>query len=443
MIHDRDTLAKSPAHGVALDCIEAGIAAARPERVVRESVTLDGGQVRVGDEILDLGAFETVIVLGAGKGAAHVARALEGVLGDALDGGVVVTNNPVETTRVEVLPGDHPVPSERGVESAATVRERATRADGETLVLAVFTGGGSALLPAPADAISLSDLQAVTDALLDSGARIEALNAVRKHCSALKGGQLARVVAPATVVTLLFSDVVGDDPATIASGPTVPDPTTFADALAVLERYDVDASDAIVERLRRGVSGEISETPTVEDGAFGRVRAHVLTDAWTALDAARETAQSAGYRTLVLSSRVTGEARATAETHAAVAAEMATTGNPIDPPAVVLSGGETTVTVRGDGVGGPNCEFALSAARSLPADAVLGCVDTDGRDGTSGVAGALVDVETVTDRRTADAALDDSDAATYLRHRDALVETEPVGTNVNDLRVLVLGTPSE
>jgi len=443
MIHDRDALADSPAHEVALDCIAAGIAAAQPERVVRESVTFDGDQVRVGDEILDLGAFETVLVLGAGKGAAHVARALEGVLGDAIDGGVVVTDDPVETARVEVLPGDHPVPSERGAESAATVRERAAQADAETFVLAVFTGGGSALLPAPADGISLSDLRAVTDALLDCGAPIEDVNAVRKHCSALKGGQLARVLAPATVVTLLFSDVVGDDPATIASGPTVPDPTAFEDALAVLERYDVDAPDAVAERLKRGAAGEIPETPTDDDAAFDRVRTHVLADAWTALGAARETARAAGYRTLVLSSRVTGEAREAAETHAAVAAEMAATGNPIDPPAVVLSGGETTVTVRGDGAGGPNCEFALGAARSLPAGAVLGSVDTDGRDGTSGVAGALVDAETVTDRQAADAALDDSDAARYLRQRGALVETGPTGTNVNDLRVVVVGTPDE
>jgi len=441
MIHDSDALTDSPAHEVALDCIEAGIAAARPERVVRESVTLDGDRLRVGGEEVDLGAFETVVVLGAGKGAAHVARALEGVLGDALDGGVVVTDNPVETARVDVLPGDHPVPSERGVESAATVRERATQAYEGTLVLAVFTGGGSALLPAPADGVSLSDLRAVTDALLDSGAPIEDVNAVRKHCSTLKGGQLAEAIAPATVVTLLFSDVVGDDPATIASGPTAPDPTTFADALAVLER--VDAPEAITERLRRGAAGEVPETPTADDAAFDRVRTHVLADAWTALGAARETARAAGYRTLVLSSRVTGEAREAAETHAAVAAEMAATGNPVDPPAVVLSGGETTVTVRGDGAGGPNCEFALGAARSLPAGAVLGSVDTDGRDGTSGVAGALVDAETVTDRRAADAALDDSDAARYLRQRGALVETGPTGTNVNDLRVMVVGTPSE
>ncbi|WP_247008340.1 glycerate kinase type-2 family protein [Halorientalis litorea] len=443
MIHDRDALADSPAQEVALDCIEAGIAAAQPERVVRESVTLDGDQLRVGDEILDLGAFETVLVLGAGKGAAHVARVLEEVLGDALDGGVVVTDNPVETARLEVLPGDHPVPSERGVESAATVRERATRADGETLVLAAFTGGGSALLPAPADGVSLSDLRAVTDALLDSGAPIEDVNAVRKHCSALKGGQLARVVAPATVVTLLFSDVVGDDSATIASGPTVPDPTTFADALAVLERYGIDAPDAVAERLRRGVAGEVPETPTDDDAAFDRVRTHVLADAWTALGAAREAARAADYRTLVLSSRVTGEAREAAETHAAVAAEMVATGNPMDPPAVVLSGGETTVTVRGDGDGGPNCEFALSAAGSLPDGAVVASVDTDGKDGKSGVAGALVDAETVTDWRAADAALDDSDAATYLRQRGALVKTGPTGTNVNDLRVMVVGTPSE
>ncbi|MFB6085058.1 MAG: glycerate kinase [Halorientalis sp.] len=438
MIDDRDDRARTPAHDLALSCIEAGIDAARPERVVRESLTVEGDQLRIDDAVIDLGAFERAVALGGGKAAAHVAAALETVLGDRLDGGVVVTDDPVETDRVAVREGDHPVPSERGVSGARAVRAAAADADADTLVLAVLTGGGSALLPAPADGLSLSALRRVTEALLEAGAPIEAVNAVRKHCSAIKGGRLARAAAPATVHTLLFSDVVGDDPAVIASGPTVPDPTTFGDARAVLDEYDVDAPEAVRERIERGVAGGIDETPTADDPAFERVRTHVLANGRTAVDAARNAAADEGVETLVLAAGVEGEAREVAKAHAAVAREIRETGDPVAPPAVVCSGGETTVTVAGDGRGGPNCEFALSAARSLPPDTVLAAVDTDGRDGESGAAGAVVDAETIEDDRAAGRALAANDAATFLDEREALLRTGRTGTNVNDLHVLVV-----
>jgi len=438
MIAGRDTLARTDAHDLALACVEAGIEAAHPEQVIHDAVTRDGTRLRVGDRTIGLGSFDEVLVLGGGKAGATVAAALEDVLGDALDGGVVVTNDPVATDRVTVREGNHPVPDEDGQAGARDVLDAAEAAEEGTLVLAVVTGGGSALLPAPAGGVSLADLRAVTEALLESGASIDEINAVRKHCSALKGGQLARAAAPATVVSLLFSDVVGDDPAVIASGPTVPDPTTFADALGVLAAYRIDAPASVRERLERGADDDLPETPTAGDRAFDRASTHVLANGWTAIGAAREAAAEAGFGTLVLSSRIEGEAREAAKTHAAVAAEAAGTGNPIDPPAVVLSGGETTVTIRGDGRGGPNCEFALSAARSLPDGAVLACVDTDGEDGRSGAAGAIVDAETVGNREAAARALADNDAAGYLDGRDALIETGQTGTNVNDLRVLVI-----
>ncbi|WP_335999711.1 glycerate kinase type-2 family protein [Halorientalis halophila] len=438
MIDDREALAPSPAHELALDCVEAGIAAAHPHRVVGDRLHLEGDQLRVEDELFDLGAFDEVVVLGGGKAAAQVAAALEDVLGDRLDGGVVVTNDPVETECVTVREGDHPVPSERGVEAAQAVRDAADAADDETLVLAVLTGGGSALLPAPADGLDLADLQSVTESLLDAGAPIEAVNAARKHCSAIKGGQLARAADPATVCTLLFSDVVGDDPGVIASGPTVPDPTTFADARQVLSAYDVDAPEAVTDRIERGIDGEIDETPTADDPIFEKTSTHVLANGRTAIDAARETAQKADHESLVLAAGIEGEAREVARTHAAVATEAVERGDPVEPPAVVVSGGETTVTVRGDGRGGPNCEFALSAARSLPDGAVLAAVDTDGLDGASEVAGAVVDAETVADDEAAGQALADNDAAGFLADRDALVDTGPTGTNVNDLHVLVV-----
>jgi hydroxypyruvate reductase len=438
MIDDREALARSPAHDLALDCLVAGIEAAHPERVCRDAITLSGSQLRVEDAVYDLDAYDEVLVLGGGKAAGQVAAVLEDLLGEALDGGVVVTDDPVATDRVDVVEGSHPVPDESGLDGARRVRERAARATTGTLVLAVLTGGGSALLPAPAGDLSLADLRATTDALLDSGAAIDEINAVRKHCSALKGGRLAAAAAPATVVTLAFSDVVGDDLSVVASGPTVPDPTTYADALAVLDRYALAVPDAVRPHLEAGAAGEHPETPEPGD-LDGRV--HVLATAWTAIEAAREVARERGYGTLVLSSRVRGEAREQGLAHAAVAEELAATGNPVDPPTVVLSGGETTVTVTGDGTGGPNQEFALRAALALD-DGVVGAVDTDGRDGGTDAAGALVDGATVPDPETAarvQAALADNDAKPFLADWDALIHTGRTGTNVNDLRVVVVG----
>ena len=427
----------------AIDCLRAGIAAAHPTRVVAETVAVDGDALVVDGRRYDLADYDEVVIVGGGKAGTGVTDALLDVLGERVTGGAIVTTDPPAADGpVERFQGSHPVPDAAGVEGAERVAAIAEAADERTLVLAVITGGGSALLPAPAEGITLADLQATTDALLDSGAAIDELNAVRKHLSTLKGGGLARLAAPATVVTLTFSDVVGNDLGVIASGPTVADETTFDDALTVLDRYDVDVPDPVRERLERGAAGDVAETPRPGDPIFDRVTTHVLADAFTALDAARDVAAGRGYDTLLLSSRLTGEAREAARSHVAVAEEALATGNPVDPPAVVLSGGECTVTVRGEGGrGGPNQEFALAAALDLPAGATLAAVDSDGIDGASDDAGALVDADTVDDRRAARDALDANDAGTYLAARDALLTTGPTGTNVNDLRVLVLGDP--
>ena len=329
MIRERDRLARSPAHETALACIEAGIEAAHPERVVEDSVSLESDSLRVADATYDLAACDEIVVVGGGKAAAGVAAALETELGEAFAGGVVVTDTPVETDRVDVVEASHPVPDEAGVDGARRVQETVERAGAGTLVLAVITGGGSALLPAPAGDLSLSDLRATTDALLESGAAIDEINAVRRHASTLKGGRLAAAAAPATVVTLAFSDVVGDDLGVIASGPTVPDPTTYAEAVAVLDRYDLDVPAAVREHLAAGAAGDIPETPG-PDGDFGHVSTHVLANAWTAVAAAREVVRERGYDPLVLSTRVRGEAREQGLAHVAVAEEVAATGTPVD-----------------------------------------------------------------------------------------------------------------
>ncbi len=443
MFDDRERRAKTDAHDVALACLEAGIRAAHPRQVVADAVSLEGGTLHVEEATYDLADHDRVVVLGGGKAAGGVAAALEDALGDRIDDGVVVTTDGAETDRVTVLDGDHPTPSERNVDGTRRVLERAAAADGDALVLAVVTGGASALWCAPAEGLSLSDLQATTDALLESGASIHEVNAVRKHCSAIKGGRLASEAAPAAVATLSISDVVGDDPSVIGSGPTVADPSTFDDALAVLEQYDPSVPDAVRERLERGAAGEREETPTDDDSVFDRVDWHLLASGRTAIDAAREVAAERGYRTAVLSSRVRGEASEAGRFHAAIADEIAATGEPIDPPAVVCSGGETTVTVSGDGTGGPNQEFALAAALEFAdaeTDAVCASVDTDGIDGPTDACGAIVDGETITSdgEDAARRALAENDVYGLLEDREAVLETGYTGTNVNDLRVLVV-----
>jgi hydroxypyruvate reductase len=435
---DREALARSPTHELALDCVAAGIDAARPERAVADACDLDGDTLVVRGDRYDLSEYDRVLVLGAGKATAGLVDALRDLLGDRIDGGCVAVPEPADCAPVEVVVAGHPTPDTGSREAADRILDLAAAADDRTLVLAPISGGGSALLAAPAEGLDFEALRQVTDALVESGASIDEINAVRKHCSAVKGGRLARALEPAAVVGLLVSDVVGDDPSVVASGPLAPDPTTYAEALDVLDRYGIDAP-AVRDHLAAGAAGEHEETPKSGDPAFDRVTTHVVASGRTAVDAAAALARERGYTPLVLSTRIRGEAREAARTQVAVAEEALASGDPVTPPAVVLSGGETTVTVTGDGDGGPNLEFALAAALELPDDAVLASVDTDGFDGSTDVAGALVDATTVDDATAARDALGRNDALGYLRDRDATVETGSTGTNVNDLRVLVVG----
>jgi hydroxypyruvate reductase len=439
MIRDRDRLARTAAHEVALDCIEAGIEATRPAHAMEAALERTDAELRIDGLVLDLDEYAEVVALGGGKAAAGMAGTIEELLGDRLAEGVVVTNDPAATERVTVVEGSHPTPDEAGVEGARRVLSLAERASEGTLVLCLLSGGGSALLPAPAGEVGLGELRSLTDDLLSSGATIGEINAVRKHLSILKGGRLAAAAAPATVVTLALSDVVGNDLGIIASGPTVPDESTYDDALAILERYAIDPAATIREHLEGGAAGERPETPGEDHPAFERTRVHVLADGFSALEAARSAAEERNYTPVILSSRVEGEAREAAKTHAAIAEETLATGNPVSPPAVFLSGGETTVTMRGDGLGGPNQEFVLGAALTFESEGiVVASVDTDGSDGATDAAGAIADRGTLDTDGRARAALAENDAYSYLADRDAVIETGPTGTNVNDLRVLVV-----
>lgn len=436
MIQNRNALAKSPARELAVDCLEAGVQAANPERAVRKTVGLEGDQLSVAGERYDLAAYDNVLIVGAGKGAVGLASGLEAVLGPRLSGGVVVSDEAADLDRVEVLIGDHPVPSERGMAAAERVRMLVDLADDRTLLLAAFTGGGSALLAHPVEGVPLVALRETTEALLRSGADIDEINAVRKHLSAVKGGRLAAAAEDATVVCLLVSDVVGDDPAVVASGPFAPDPTTYDDALAALG--DLSVPDVVRAHLKRGVTGDLPETPKPGDRAFDRVTTHVLATGEAALEAAGEVAAAEGFHPHVLEPAATGEARESAANHLDAARQVLAGQAPVTPPTVLLTGGELTVTVTGDGVGGPNQEFCLAAALDCPGGVTVAAVDTDGRDGDTDAAGALVDADTVDDREAAGAALADNDAYPYLDEQEALIWTGRTGTNVNDLRVVVV-----
>ena len=444
MIRNRAALAASAGHEVALDCIEAAVDAAAPETATRSAVSRDGDELTVGDATYDLAEYSDVVVVGGGKAAGGVTRALESILGDSLSGGHIVVKQAVDTETVRSSVGDHPLPSDRNVEATADVLETVDAADEGTLVLFVLTGGASALLSAPAGELTLSALQTTTDRLLDGGVPIGDINAVRKHLSDLKGGRVARRGAPATVAGLLISDVVGNDLSTIGSGPSVPDETTYEDALAVFERYDLTPPPAVRNHLEAGRDGRISETPFADDPAFDRVGNHLIGDNATALDAAAAVAREAGHDPLVLTSRLRGEAREVAKPLVAIAEEAMATGTPVEPPAVLLAGGETTVTVTGDGgQGGPNQEFVLSGALAHDGDAVIAAVDTDGEDGSSDVAGAIAGATDIDDRERARDALLANDAGSYLSEVGATVETGPTGTNVNDVAVFVVPDTSE
>ncbi|SFS90043.1 glycerate kinase type-2 family protein [Halostagnicola kamekurae] len=438
MIDRHRVRAETPTAERALEAVEAGITAAHPQTVISETVSVDDDTLRIASDRFDLKNYDEVRVLGGGNAAGRVASALAVELGEHLAGGLVVTDDPAVAGPIEMVEGDHPTPTESNIDGTGRLIEQARDCGEDTLVLAPITGGGSALLAAPVDGITLSDLRKLTDALLRSGAPIATINTVRKHVSALKGGQLARELAPATAVGLVFSDVTSGDPSVVASGPLSPDQTTYEDARSGLQTYDVDVPDSVDEHLRAGANGEIDETPIVGDPAFESVSVSVLADNFTAASAAADVCDEAGFETVILSTSVRGETQSAAKTHVAIAEEIRRTGNPVSPPAAIISGGETTVTITGDGIGGPNQEFALSAALELPSDVVLAATDTDGIDGPTDSAGSLVTSETVSDRIEAHAALADNDAYTYLEDRNALLFTGQTGTNVNDLRVMLV-----
>jgi hydroxypyruvate reductase/glycerate 2-kinase len=390
--------------------------------------------------------FSRLIAVGFGKAAAPMALALEEELGDILETGVVVTKYCHASSRIpdtfRIIEAGHPTPDENGIRGTLEILHRAQTADEKTLVTALVSGGGSALLAAPAEGITLAAKREATDLLLRAGADIHSLNTVRKHLSRVKGGRLAETIHPGRTVSLILSDVIGDDLDVIASGPTAPDTTTYRDALAVLERFDLAGRvpAAVAEHLKGGARGDIPETPKEGNPVFQRVENMIIGSNRSALEAAYRAAKEAGCAVEILPTPVTGEATAAGRMLARRAREHAAQRK--ERPLCLLSGGETTVTVRGTGKGGRNQELALSFAlevAGIPGITLLSA-GTDGSDGPTDAAGALVDGDTIPKERKEAAlrSLAENDSYTFFKKYGGLFITGPTGTNVMDVQIILI-----
>ncbi|MCP4694222.1 MAG: glycerate kinase [Desulfobacterales bacterium] len=424
-----------------------GLAAVEPAAAVDRFCRRQGASLRVGDESYDLSRVDRIFVVGGGKAGAPMAAALERLLGDRIEGGLVVVKygHVADLARVRLVEAGHPEPDANGEAGAAEIMNLVKSAGERDLILCVLSGGGSALLPLPAPGLTLADKQAASRALIACGASIHEINAVRKHISGIKGGRLARAAHPAPLTSLILSDVVGDDLDVIASGPAAPDASTFADCAAVIEKHRVRGAlpEAVVHHIEAGLKGEVSESPKQGDTVFNGVRNTIIGSNIEAILAAETEARALGYHTLVLSSMIQGDTSEAARFHAALAREIVKTGRPLPRPACILSGGETTVQVTGKGLGGRNQEFALAAAPDIagPDAVLLLSAGTDGTDGPTDAAGAFAHSDTI--RRAEAAGLDparflsDNDAYHFFDALGDLFKTGPTNTNVMDLRIVL------
>jgi hydroxypyruvate reductase len=428
---------------VAQRLIRAALDAVDPAEALKRQLHRVGDELSVGGRTYDLRRYKRVFVIGAGKAGAPMAQAVEAVLGDRITAGLVnVKYGYTAPTRiVELNQAGHPIPDEKGVAGAQRMAALAQSATEEDLVIALISGGGSALMVLPTPSITLADKRRLTDALLRSGATINEMNTVRKHLSQVKGGGLARLAYPADVITLMLSDVVGSPLDVIASGPTVPDTTSFLDAWDVIESHGLvdDLPKSIAERLQAGLDGNVADTPKPGDPIFDRCQNVLIASNEIAALAAVECAKAEGLDSILLSTYVEGEAREVARVTAGIAKEMAHSGHPLRSPACVVLGGETTVTVRGQGLGGRNQELALAAAIQIAGwqEVMIVTLATDGSDGPTDAAGAIVEGDTC--RRACDLGLDpqqflaNNDSYHFFQRLGDLVVTGPTNTNVNDL----------
>ncbi len=432
-----------------MQIFQAGLQAVDPMEAIVQHIALEGHILQIGDKYFDLREHDRILVVGAGKAVAPMAKAVEDLLGDRIAYGVVVVKDqhglPLE--KIQIREASHPVPDERGVQGTEEILSLVERAGKRDLIICLISGGGSALLIAPVKGISLADKQNTTKLLLACGATIHEFNTVRKHLSRAKGGRLAQLAFPATLATLILSDVVGDDLDVIASGPTVPDSSTFQDAEKILKNYGVwnQLAPSVRNHLQKGSSGRIEDTPKSDHAAFKQCTQVLVGTNLQALQAAGKKAEKLGYHSLILSSKVEGEAREVAKFHTAIAKEVLSSENPLKPPVCVLCGGETTVTLRGEGRGGRNQEFALASAIAIEGSdsVVVLSGGTDGTDGPTDAAGAIADGTTVARAREKNMDprdfLQRNDSYSFFQQLQDLVITGPTRTNVMDLYMFLVG----
>ena len=423
--------------------VSAALAAADPIRAVHRALRLEGDELWVCGRRYALSRYQRVFVVGAGKASAAMAAAVEQVLGDRITGGWVNVKDGyvVPTTFVTIMEAGHPLPDERSLSGSSKIASLVQQATAQDLVLCLISGGGSALMALPVDGITLSDMSSLTRALLGCGATINEMNAVRKHIEQLKGGQLARLASPAAVVALILSDVIGSPLDVIASGPTSPDESTYSDAIAVLRKYGLTASAprSVVRHLELGSAGQFPDTPKRGDHVLDQVQNCIIASNELAAKAALKKAEELGFHAVLLSTFVEGEAREVARVLAGIVREIDHSGQPLPRPVCLVAGGETTVTIRGDGLGGRNQELALAAVAPLAglSNVALLSLGTDGTDGPTDAAGALTSGKTA--ERAAARGLDpfaylsNNDAYHFFESLGDLIRTGPTNTNVNDL----------
>jgi glycerate 2-kinase len=430
------------------DIFQYGLKAVDPVEAIKSHVKLEENTLKVDDKEFNLSRYKRIFLIGGGKAGASMSRALEELLGDRIDSGIVnVKYGHLEKLKkTKINEASHPVPDEAGVKGTLEIIELAENKNEDDLIICVISGGGSALMPHPSEGITLEEKQKVTKLLLDCGANIKEINTIRKHISRIKGGQLSRIAYPATIITLILSDVIGDDLQSIASGLTVPDETTYEDCLNILNHYKLmeKIPSSVKEHLEKGLKKIIEETPKKGDPVFHKTHNFIIGSNILAVKAAEKRAKQLAYNSLILSTFIEGETKDIALMHAAITKEVLSSKNPVEPPACIISGGETTVTIRGNGKGGRNMEFVLACSMEISnlRDTVVLSAGTDGTDGPTDSAGAIGDNLTIS--RAKELGLDPSvflnnnDSYHFFKQLDDLLIIGPTNTNVMDLRILLI-----
>jgi len=448
LIKNGETPLNQKARKLALESLEQALKTVDPKQIIKSKLSLKNSTFHINGYSFDLKKFKNVYVIGGGKASGTMAEALEHVLGNRIKSGFVNVphGSKHKTNIIKLHEASHPIPDEAGVEGTRCMLEIVENAKENDLVICLISGGGSSLMPLPRGKITIADKREITNALLKCGANINEINTVRKHISDFKGGWLAKKAYPATILNLILSDVVGDPLDFIASGPTVPDSTTFSDAVKILKKYDLwEKTPASIRKvLSDGEKGIIPETPKADSEAFKKVFNVVVGNNRLASQAACEYLKSKGLNTLLLTATLEGEARHIGTMLASIAREVTMSGNPIPKPAAVIAGGETTVTVTGKGKGGRNQEIALAASVKLKGmeGVVAASLSTDGIDGPTDAAGAIVDGKTLTRAAILDLTpekyLAENDSYHFFSKLGDLIFTGPTGTNVNDISLIVV-----